>query len=169
MSKAHLQRRLNGCRDQSYWEWLRKLNILSLQRRRERYSIIHVWNILNGLAPSNLEFELGLEQIFLPSAVSRKAQMSVRADYVSPFEYIYPGYSTHCRLINAMYAHWKASNLDLACFLSSFRIQCQNVRTSSWDIVQEMSDFRVKRAYQGLIERGDIRKQQGRLVWVCGY
>ena len=37
-----------------YWERLKKLKILSLQRRRERYSIIHVWKMLNDKAPNNI-------------------------------------------------------------------------------------------------------------------
>ena len=82
-------KKINGCRDLTYWERLRKLKILSLQRRRERYSVIHVWKILNGLAPNDLEFEfsnhprLGIRAV-IPT-ISRKAQMSVKADYDKSF------------------------------------------------------------------------------------
>ena len=38
----------------SYWNRLRKLGILSLQRRRERYSIIMAWKMANGEAPNNI-------------------------------------------------------------------------------------------------------------------
>ena len=40
-------RKISGCRDLQYWDRPKKLNLMSLQRRRERYSIIHVWKILN--------------------------------------------------------------------------------------------------------------------------
>ena len=38
----------------NYWVRLKKLGILSLQRRRERYSIIMVWKMANGEAPNNI-------------------------------------------------------------------------------------------------------------------
>ena len=50
-----------------YYERLAALDMLSLQRRRERYIIIHMWKILNGIAPNdmNLNFRhqsrLGLQ------------------------------------------------------------------------------------------------------------
>ena len=36
----------------SYWEILKMLGLFSLQRRRERYRIIYVWSILEGLVPN---------------------------------------------------------------------------------------------------------------------
>ena len=47
-------RRIHGLKDLDYWERLQKLKLLSLQRRRERYSIIHVWKMLNGKAPNTI-------------------------------------------------------------------------------------------------------------------
>ena len=35
-----------------YWSRLKALNINSLERRRERYLIIYVWKILEGLVPN---------------------------------------------------------------------------------------------------------------------
>ena len=35
-----------------YWDQLRELKILSLQRRRERYVCIYVWKILEGIVPN---------------------------------------------------------------------------------------------------------------------
>ena len=40
----------------TYWERLKKLKLYSLERRRERYLIIYVWKIINGLVP-NIEGE----------------------------------------------------------------------------------------------------------------
>ena len=82
-------KKIHGCKELSYWERLKKLKILSLQRRRERYCMVHVWKILNGLAPNDLEFEfsnhtrLGIKAS-IPS-INRKAQLSVRSDYDKTF------------------------------------------------------------------------------------
>ena len=40
----------------NYWDRLSNLGIMSLQRRRERYSIIHCWKILHGLTPGSIKF-----------------------------------------------------------------------------------------------------------------
>ena len=47
-------RKDKGMSDFDYWERLEKLKLLSLQRRRERYSIIHVWKMLNDKATNNI-------------------------------------------------------------------------------------------------------------------
>ncbi|WP_347046854.1 hypothetical protein, partial [Escherichia coli] len=36
----------------SYWERLKELRLYSLERRRERYAVIYVWKILEGLVPN---------------------------------------------------------------------------------------------------------------------
>ena len=41
----------------NYWERLKHLGLYSLQHRRERYQIIYVWKILEGLVP-NVGIEL---------------------------------------------------------------------------------------------------------------
>ena len=38
----------------SYWDRLKHLKLMSLQRRRERYIIIHVYKIINNLAPNDI-------------------------------------------------------------------------------------------------------------------
>ena len=64
-------------------------NILSLQRRRERYCIIHVWKMLNELAPNGIKLVfythgcLGIK-IGLPP-VNYKAQASVKTEYENSF------------------------------------------------------------------------------------
>jgi len=50
--------RINGL---NYWKQLQSLKINSLQRRRERYQIIYIWEILEGMV-SNLS---GKSQIIL--------------------------------------------------------------------------------------------------------
>ena len=52
--QRHFTSRISGCADLSYWERLQKLRISSLQRRRERYIIITMFKVLNGLMPNDL-------------------------------------------------------------------------------------------------------------------
>ena len=78
-------RHISGCRDMSYWDRLKRLKIMSLQRRRERYCIIHVWKILNGNAPNDIGMEFQTSErhgikATIPS-ISKDAKMSVRSDY----------------------------------------------------------------------------------------
>ena len=49
--------KIYGMEHLNYWEQLEKLKLDSLQRRRERYCIIHMWKIKNNLAPNDLDFE----------------------------------------------------------------------------------------------------------------
>ena len=55
--QRHFTRRISGMSNLSYWERLTALNIQSLQRRRERYIIIHLWKIINGIVPNDLEIK----------------------------------------------------------------------------------------------------------------
>ena len=44
--------RVPALKEYSYWEQLKKMKMLSLQRRLERYRIIYIWKILEGQAPN---------------------------------------------------------------------------------------------------------------------
>ena len=46
-----------GFQHLSYWDRLRKLGMMSLQRRRERYIIIQMWKILNQKAPNDINVQ----------------------------------------------------------------------------------------------------------------
>ena len=46
--------RIWGVQHLNYWERLKALKLMSLQRRRERYIIIHTWKILQGLCPNDI-------------------------------------------------------------------------------------------------------------------
>ena len=48
--------KIRGIKHLNYWERLAELNILSLQRRRERLILITVWKIKNGTFPNNINF-----------------------------------------------------------------------------------------------------------------
>ena len=51
--------RIENMHELNYWDRLSTLNISSLQRRREKIIIIHIWKILNKMYPnsSNLDFK----------------------------------------------------------------------------------------------------------------
>ena len=47
--------KIAGLKDLHYWERLKKLSLLSLQRRRERYMAILMWKIRHGLTSNDLQ------------------------------------------------------------------------------------------------------------------
>ena len=49
--------KIYGCRDLDYWERLKKLSLMSLQRRRERYILVHMWKILYGQTSNDLQIQ----------------------------------------------------------------------------------------------------------------
>ena len=49
--------RIREVRHLSYWERLKNLKINSLQRRRERYILIHVYKIANNLSPNDINMK----------------------------------------------------------------------------------------------------------------
>ena len=48
-------RRLDGMKGMDYWARLKKLNIMSLQRRRQRYLLIHVWKTYHEVVPNSAD------------------------------------------------------------------------------------------------------------------
>ena len=44
-------KKIAGCKGLNYWQRLIKLGIFSTQRRMERYKIIYVWKMINGIVP----------------------------------------------------------------------------------------------------------------------
>ena len=85
--------RISGCRElpaSMYWDRLKRLQIMSLHSRKERYCIIHVWKILNGHAPNDIAMEFqtrerhGIRAKIPPT--SKVAQLSVRSDYDRSFK-----------------------------------------------------------------------------------
>ena len=49
--QRNFTRRIEGMSALTYWDRLRKLNMYSLERRRERYSILYLYKIYLGIAP----------------------------------------------------------------------------------------------------------------------
>ena len=54
-------KKVHGSFQLTYWEHLEKLNVYSLERRREHYMIIYVWKILEKLVPNFSHLQNGLE------------------------------------------------------------------------------------------------------------
>ena len=44
--------RIPAIREMNYWDQLKSMKMLSLQRRLERYRIIYTWKVLEGLVPN---------------------------------------------------------------------------------------------------------------------
>ena len=55
--QRRLTSRIVDLKDLDYWSRLKSLNLMSLQRRRERYILIYMWKILNCLVPNDLGIE----------------------------------------------------------------------------------------------------------------
>ena len=86
--------KISGLSDKNYWERLEVLNLMSLQRRRERYILIMMWKIHNGFVPNDMRIEfrlnerLGLRAV-LPG-IPRGCRDRVRTQYDSSFAYVGP-------------------------------------------------------------------------------
>ena len=46
--------KIHGIQHLTYWERLKFLKLMSLQRRRERYIILQMWKLLHGLSPNDI-------------------------------------------------------------------------------------------------------------------
>ena len=49
--------KIHGLQHLHYWDRLKTLSLMSLQRRRERYIVMHMWKILHGLTSNDLEVQ----------------------------------------------------------------------------------------------------------------
>jgi len=87
--QRNFTRRISSCKGLNYWERLAKLKLMSLQRRRERYSIIHVWKILNGRAPNDIGMAFKDHPrhgtIAKMAPLNNKSQKSVASKYDNSF------------------------------------------------------------------------------------
>ena len=87
--QRHFTSKIICCRGMDYHSRLKHLKLLSLQRRRERFSIIHVWKILNNIVPNDLNLEFiksarnGIK-VKLPS-INRAALQSAQTLYEHSF------------------------------------------------------------------------------------
>ena len=80
--QRHFTSKILGCQDMDYHSRLQHLKLQSLQRRRERYCIIHVWKILHNLTPNDLKLDFSAPKrngikVQLP-AICRNASQSAQ-------------------------------------------------------------------------------------------
>ena len=78
----------------NFWERLRSLNLMSLQRRRERYMILQIFKILHDICPNYLNiqlvppYRLGVKAI-IPN-INRAASQRHQTLYDKPFAVLGP-------------------------------------------------------------------------------
>ena len=88
-AQRQFTRRIESCSGMRYWERLQHLKLLSLQRRRERYIVIHVWKTFHEIVPNStgLQFtrhpRLGIRA--LVPRYNYLAQKSISGPYESSF------------------------------------------------------------------------------------
>jgi len=105
--------RIAGCYQLNYWERLKKLSLMSLQRRRERYIIIHMWKLLHGLSSNDLQIQFYQRSRFgtlakVPS-LCKESSIGHQSSYDSSFAVMGP------KLWNAIPYHLNGIS-DLAPF-----------------------------------------------------
>ena len=78
--------RISGLRDLDYWARLRKLGIMSIQRRREKTLIIHVWKILHNFYPNSTKLEFKLHHRTNSIKAKIKSLPKVRGHILTCFD-----------------------------------------------------------------------------------
>ena len=86
-------RRIDGYQSLSYWDRLQRLNLWSLQRRRERFILITMWKVLNNFIPNpNINFRplsrLGVQAII--PAINTRGRAVNRTLYDESFSVVGP-------------------------------------------------------------------------------
>ena len=86
--------KIDSCKDLNYHERLEKLKLMSLQRRRERYTIIHMYKILHNISPNdfNVNFQYsdrrGIQAVIPP--LQRRAPKKAQHKYDDSFAVLGP-------------------------------------------------------------------------------
>ena len=91
--------RICGMGTLNYWERLKSLKLMSLQRRRERYIILHMWKTLHNLCPNDINIKFrepmstehtrrGIKSV-VPS-ISHKATQRSQTIYENSFAVLGP-------------------------------------------------------------------------------
>ena len=105
--------KIEGLEDYNYHQRLQKLNLYSLQRRRERYVLIHAFKIYLKLAPNdpNLEFHhhprLGLQ--------CRRKLIKTRVAKIKTFRF---NYFSHYPLRFIMFSRRKSKQQKVSLLLN---------------------------------------------------
>jgi len=78
--------KISGLQHLSYWDRLERLNMMSLQRRRERYLIIHMWKIRMNQVPNDLNIRFHYnDRLGLKALVPKSPQSHVGSTYQNSF------------------------------------------------------------------------------------
>lgn len=65
-------KKIKHVNDNDYWDALKSFNMLSLQRRRERYQIIYVWKIIEGIVPNPVMSSAHSKNNFIDFSISQR-------------------------------------------------------------------------------------------------
>ena len=78
--------KINGMRSLNYWERLKSLNIMSLQRRRERTIILHLWKVLHNVYPNSIGIEFKEHRRSSAIRATLKPLPKIRGKVMTAFE-----------------------------------------------------------------------------------
>jgi len=92
--QQYFTKRIRGYQHLSYYNRLKGLQLQSLQRRRERYILIHMWKIKEGLCPNDLQitFSEGSNRLGLAvlPPLTRSSRASSQSLYDNSFAVVGP-------------------------------------------------------------------------------
>lgn len=109
--------KIEGLENLNYWERLKELNLYSLQRRRERYQIIHMYKIFKDIIPN--ELNLNFYETHRHGTMCKRPKLNLRNQRLSTLRNQYftsigpalfnsiPGYIKSSKSVNAF-----KNNLD---------------------------------------------------------
>ena len=106
--------RINCLKGRTYWERLKELKLMSVQRRRERYIILHMWKIFTHIAPNDIGVVINWNDRTGP--VCRVPQLRSKSMYANTLRY-HSFASIGPRLFNALPRFIKESSS-----LESFKV-----------------------------------------------
>ena len=71
--------KIDGIQHLNYWQRLKALDLMSLQRRRERYLIIHMWKVLHCKCPNDIGIQFSVtlrhgQKAVVPSIAKSSSQ-----------------------------------------------------------------------------------------------
>jgi hypothetical protein len=79
--QRNFTKRLTNMKDLDYYERLKVLNLYSMERRRERYEILYIFKILNGLVPNiglNSKYHQRLGRVLIPPPVHKNSSAAAK-------------------------------------------------------------------------------------------
>ena len=108
--------KIEGMKDLNYWDRLKSLGLMSLQRRRERLILMHIWKIKNGIYPNTIDLQFRFHSRTGCDKAVLKPLPKVRGRLLNSYEESFIVKS--CKLWNILPGH-----LTKITSLSSFVVQ----------------------------------------------